>query len=89
MMKKTDYPKTRQEAIALRVTRYFDGTNCRWGHIAPIKTVSRGCNECKKISDKRSRDKIRDLKKNGEIHRKSNFQENTNVSHSPWIAPGC
>lgn len=37
---------TRDEAIRLRIPRYFDGKPCKWGHVAERTVSRRACTEC-------------------------------------------
>lgn len=39
-------PRTRKEALALGVKRYFTGEPCKWGHVAVRTIVNSICNEC-------------------------------------------
>ena len=44
-----DLPKTRAEAIARGLTRYFTGEPCKRGHIAERRVSTHVCVECSKV----------------------------------------
>lgn len=48
-----DLPPTYSAAIAIGSTRYFTGTPCVHGHIAPRRTKNSHCCKCKSITSKR------------------------------------
>ena len=52
-------PKTRKEALALGLPRYFTGKPCKHGHIAERKTKG-GCIECRRAYRETHREKDRE-----------------------------
>jgi hypothetical protein len=48
MSNSEELPKTAAAATTLGVARYFTGTPCCNGHIAPRYTLGRTCAECKR-----------------------------------------
>lgn len=53
--KQSELPRSKAEALALGVTRYFNGTVCKRGHTAP-RSLSSNCTECQRISAAAKRD---------------------------------
>lgn len=72
-----DLPKTRAEAIARGLTRYFTGEPCKHGHVAERNAIDGQCRECSR--NKRAELAI-NLKKNRAADR---YTKDIQSSHSP------
>ena len=53
------YPKTRKEALSLKISRFYTGQPCKHGHIAPRSTKNGWCFECQYAHESKPESKER------------------------------